>query len=63
MPLYPNAIAAIVICAVCPTLSGLAVGLRSYAQRGLLGSPFRTDDYLIIFGQVSQFMDTMSNNI
>ncbi|KAJ8059176.1 hypothetical protein OCU04_012149 [Sclerotinia nivalis] len=52
MPLYPDAIAAVIICVVFPFLSGLAVGLRSYAQKRLLGSPFRTDDYLLTFGQI-----------
>ncbi|ESZ99596.1 GPCR, PTH-type [Sclerotinia borealis F-4128] len=52
MSLYPNATIAVIICTVFPIMSGLAVGLRSYAHRRLLGSPFRTDDYLIIFGQI-----------
>ncbi|KAF7871865.1 hypothetical protein EAF04_003972 [Stromatinia cepivora] len=52
MPLYSNSIAAVIICVLFPFLSGLAVGLRSYAQKRLLGSPFRTDDYLLIFGQI-----------
>ncbi|KAM3065410.1 hypothetical protein ACMFMG_011468 [Clarireedia jacksonii] len=50
--LYPNAVTAIIICIIFPIISGFVVGLRTYAQRVLLGNPFRADDLFIIFGQV-----------
>lgn len=49
---FPDAVAAVVVCAIFPALSALAVGLRILAQRGLKGRSLGTDDYLIIAGLV-----------
>ncbi|PQE22106.1 integral membrane protein [Rutstroemia sp. NJR-2017a BVV2] len=50
--LYPNALTAIIVCVTFATISGVAVSLRTYAHRVLLGNPLRADDWFIIAGQV-----------
>jgi multidrug transporter EmrE-like cation transporter len=50
--LYPNALTAIIVCVAFAIISGVAVSLRTYAHRVLLGNPLRADDWFIVAGQV-----------
>ncbi|PQE33362.1 GPCR, PTH-type protein [Rutstroemia sp. NJR-2017a WRK4] len=49
--LYPNALTAIIVCVTFAIISGVAVSLRTYAHRVLLGNPLRADDWCIVAGQ------------
>ncbi|PQE20124.1 integral membrane protein [Rutstroemia sp. NJR-2017a BBW] len=50
--LYPNALTAIIVCVTFAIISGVAVSLRTYAHRVLLGNSLRADDWCIVAGQV-----------